>query len=70
MEGLSMQTTPNAELPVAAHSITDADMRRAMAHARRMQAQAVAGAFSAFGSWLRGNPNSRARRISDALIGN
>jgi hypothetical protein len=64
-----MQSKPRFETPITAHSITDADMRRAMARARRLQAHAVAEAVSAFGIWLRGNPNSRARRISDALIG-
>jgi hypothetical protein len=57
-----MQKTPKTGLPIAANSIADVDMQRAMARAHQLRARAVADAFSAFGSWLRGNPDSRARR--------
>ena len=62
-----MQTTPMLQQLQLGQIMTDVEARTALRRARQMQAQAIADFFVACARWLRGNPGSRARRISDTI---
>jgi hypothetical protein len=47
--------------------ISAEETRAVMLGARRMQAQAIARFIVSCARWLRGNPDSRVRRISDSM---
>lgn len=47
--------------------VTYEETRTAMLRARQMQAQAIAAMFIRIGKWLKGKPQSRAQRISNAM---